>query len=303
MELVTILRELWHRRALVLIAAVLSFAVGLHMTQRVSLMPPKLQSKQFRVGLASTHVLLDTPDSQVVDLEPKGADALGTRTGLLANLMTSGPVRELIARDAGISQDQLLATSPSTTGLAVPTLLSQKAAESAKSPEAYILTVRADAELPIIAIDAQAPNAEKARKLADAAISGVTKYLKTVAASQRIPSAKQFVVRPLGSEVAAEALRGPRRLIGVALSFFLFIFLCTAIIVVAGIARGWRRAAAVEAQLKEATARLEAGEGSEPGIRTAPGEPSPEFGPDDVRPSAEVSDDGSLEVASSRRMR
>ena len=48
-------------------------------------------------------MLIDTPDSQVVDLEPKGADGLGTRANLLANLMASSPVRTIIARNAGVN--------------------------------------------------------------------------------------------------------------------------------------------------------------------------------------------------------
>ena len=60
---------------------------------RISLAPPKLESRQYHVGVASARVLVDTPDSQVVDLNPKGADALSSRASLLANLMASSPVK------------------------------------------------------------------------------------------------------------------------------------------------------------------------------------------------------------------
>ena len=39
---------------------------------RISLAPPKLESRQYHVGVASARVLVDTPDSQVVDLNPEG---------------------------------------------------------------------------------------------------------------------------------------------------------------------------------------------------------------------------------------
>ena len=77
MEFVTILRELWRQRALVLAGAALAIALGLMTAYKVSLAPPKLESRQYRVGVASARMLIDTPDSQVVDLEPKGADGLG----------------------------------------------------------------------------------------------------------------------------------------------------------------------------------------------------------------------------------
>jgi hypothetical protein len=251
MELVTILRELWRHRLLVIAGALLAISLGTIAAYRVSLAPPALHSRQFHVGLASTHLLIDTPDSQVVDLDPAGADALGTRTALLANLMVSAPVRTIIAQDAGLSPDQLLATTPSTTGMAVPTLLSQRAAAGLSSPEAYILTVNVEGNLPIISIQAQAPNAKAATRLADAATSGLRKYLSTVAATQQIPSSRKFVVRPMGADVAGEVVRGPRRLMAVIIVLFVFGFVCTAIVLTSGLARGWRQAAAWEARTED----------------------------------------------------
>ena len=80
-------------------------------------------------------MLVDTPDSQVVDLNPKGADALSTRANLLANLMVSTPVKWIIARDAGVPPDRLVAVAPSATGSGGPTVpptLSLKARRGSK---------------------------------------------------------------------------------------------------------------------------------------------------------------------------
>ena len=101
MEAITILRELWRLRYLVFLGAILALAIALMTAYRISLAPPKLESRQYHVGVASARVLVDTPDSQVVDLNPKGADALSSRASLLANLMASSPVKTIIARDAG----------------------------------------------------------------------------------------------------------------------------------------------------------------------------------------------------------
>jgi hypothetical protein len=128
----------------------------------------------------------------------------------------------------------------------VTTPLSQRAAASAKNPGAYVLTLRAGETLPIISIEAQAPSAEEAARLANGATTGLREYLKSIAAAQNIPDARRFVVTSLGPAQAADVVRGPRRLFALIASVFVFGFTCAAIILVSGLARGWREAAAVE---------------------------------------------------------
>lgn len=247
MEFVTILRELWRRRTLVVVSAVLAIAIGLLTGYKVSLAPPKLESRQYRVGVASGRMLIDTPDSQVVDLEPKGADGLGTRANLLANLMASTPVKAIIARHAGVNPADLVAVAPSmSAGPQVPTLLSDRAAKSASNPEAYVLTLRADETLPIVSVDAQAPDAARAARLADAATTGLRDYLASVAAAQNVPNARQIVLSTFGAAQSADVVRGPRRLFALLAALFTFGFACASVVVVAGIARGWRHAAEIE---------------------------------------------------------
>jgi hypothetical protein len=247
MEFVTILRELWRRRYLVALGALLAIGIGLATAYRVSATPPKLESRQYHVGAASARMLIDTPDSQVVDIDPKGADSLGVRANLLANLMASGPVKAIIAEHAGLRPEQLVSIAPSMTdGSQVPTLLSKRAAESAHNPGAYILTVRAGELLPIIDIEAQAPNAEQAARLADSATTGLRDYLKSTAAAQNVPNARQVVVSTLGAAQAADVVRGPRRLFAIIAMLFTFLFVCAIVVVVSGIARGWHQAAELE---------------------------------------------------------
>jgi hypothetical protein len=247
MEFVTILRELWRRRSLVALGGLLAICIGIMTGYRVSSVPPKLESRQYHVGLASARVLIDTPDSQVIDLDPKGADALSTRANLLANLMATGPVKTVIARQAGVSVNKLNAIAPSMSAdPTVTTPLTQRAAASAKSPDAYVLTIRAGETLPIIAIEAQAPTAEKAARLANAATVGLRTYLNSVAATQNIPDARRFVVTSLGPAQSADVVRGPRRLFAIVAFVLVLGFTCTAIILMSGLARGWRQAAADE---------------------------------------------------------
>jgi hypothetical protein len=265
MEFVTILRELWRRRYLVVLAAVLAIGIGVMTVYKVSLSPPGLQSRQYHVGLATARMLIDTPDSQVVDLSPKGADGLGTRANLLANLMASSPVKAIIAGHAGLDPDALVAIAPSTSaGPVVPTVLSQRAAESASNPESYVLTLRADETLPIISIDAQAPDAERAALLADAATTGLRDYLKSIAAAQNVPNARQLVISTLGPAQSGDMVRGPRRLIAFLATMFIFSLGCAAVIVISGLARGWRLAAELEDAHAERDAAVADGQ---PGVR------------------------------------
>jgi hypothetical protein len=253
MESITILRELWRLRYLVILAGMLALAIALMTAYRVSLSPPKLESRQYHVGLASARILIDTPDSQVVDLNPKGADALSSRASLLANLMASSPVKAIIARDAGVPASQLVAVAPSATGATAPTPLSQAASKSANVADVYLLTMQADETLPIIAIQAQAPDAEQAARLANAATSGLRDYLRSVAGAQNVPAARQVVISGLGAAQAADVVRGPRRLFAIIAFIFVFGLACFGLIMVSGIARGWRRAAELERSAAEAT--------------------------------------------------
>jgi hypothetical protein len=249
MESIIILRELWRLRLLVILGALLALFCAVLVSYRVSLPSMKLESRQYQVGVASARMLIDTPASQVVDLNPKGADTLNSRASLLANLMVSTPVKSIIARDAGVAPDRLVAiapTAPGSGGPSVPTTLSQKAAEASKTPGAYLLTLQSDETLPIISIDAQAPTAAAAARLANAATTGLRDYLRSVAGAQNLPAGRQIVVSGLGPAQAADQVRGPRKLFAIAAFVFVFGFACFAIIMITGIARGWRRAAALE---------------------------------------------------------
>ena len=77
-----------------------------------------------------------------------------------------------------------------SAGPQVPTLISERASKSATNPESFILTLRADETLPIVSIDAQAPDAQRAARLANAATTGLRDYLRSVAAAQNVPNAR-----------------------------------------------------------------------------------------------------------------
>jgi hypothetical protein len=242
MELVTILRRLWLRRYIVAAGLAVSLVAGLMAVYHV----PSFRSKQTHVGLAAARILVDTPHSQVVDVNPLGIDGIGTRANLLANLMTSAQVRALIAKDAGINPGDLAAVAPSDGAPPVPTLLSEDATKHSTPSSAYKLNVYSGT-LPIIQLQAEAPNAEQAARLANASVVALGSYLRSVATAQNIPPRKQIVVSGMGSAQASEVTHGPRKLIGLVVAIVIFSVFCASILIVEGIARGWRRAATFEA--------------------------------------------------------
>jgi hypothetical protein len=239
MELVTILRELWRLRVLVIVAGLIALLVGFAVAFRL----PSLESRKYEVGVATASLLVDTPNSQVVEVAPKGSDTLGVRANLIANLMAEGVVKTAIAERAGIAPEKLEGVAESAGGPPVVT--------GASKADAHVLTTRVVStfdgdRLPIIEIEAQAPDAAQAAKLADAAITGLRDYLDSKAASEQVPDADRLRVSGLGSPQARDVVRGPKNIFAVAAVIFVFALGCGAILGTLALIRGWRVAAAMD---------------------------------------------------------
>jgi hypothetical protein len=253
MEVVAMLRVLWRYRLLVVVAALLAALVGLSVAYRIGL-PPKLESRQYHVGVGSVTALVDTPSSQIVDLGPDtGADitTLAARASLLANLMTSSPIKDEIASRAGVAPDELIAVSPAAAAPGAGAAPSVSGASvSAKNPKANILTAKIpnleSGEIPIIAVSTQAPDAAAAARLANESIAVLKAHLQTVAGIDKVPDARRVVVRQLGQARSATVSRGPAPLMAMAAAFFVFVFGCVTILGVFALVNGWRRAAELE---------------------------------------------------------
>lgn len=238
MDTVTILRELWRRRVFVGAIAFAAVFVGLMISYRISLPP---ESRKYEVGVASARILVDTPNSQVVEVAPTGSETLGGRANLLANLMTEGEVKAAIARGAGLAPKQLLAVAETAAEpQTVP--LSAK-----RNPTAPLLTTRLVTNptgdpLPIIEIETQAADAPRAARLAVAAVSGLRAYLDSKAAVESVPDARRLRVTGLGAPQARMEVRGPKRVVALAGAIFIFLLGCAAIIGLSALVRNWHAA-------------------------------------------------------------
>lgn len=246
MEAVTILRELWRRRLLVALVAVAAALVGFLLAYRVGYPP---EPRQYEVGLATARVLVDTPQSQVIKVDPKGSDTLGLRAAVLANLMVEGEAKEAIARRAGLEPRKLKAVSESATEVDASGSEPQPVStETPNNPNVHLIRTRVIAnpdgeQLPIIEAHVQAPDAAAATKLANATITGLTDYLDSrAAAAVDVEERTRLRISGLGTTQAEVAARGPGKAVAVGAALFLFVVGCGAILLISALARGWRAA-------------------------------------------------------------
>jgi hypothetical protein len=253
MSVVVALRRLRRRRRLVVLTLIVACAVGVAITRNI----PSLTSRQHRVGIASASALVDSSRSQVADLgDSSGTDVvtLAGRASLLASLMTSSPIKDTIAARAGINPADLIAEGPATvTGTGSPGPSVPDAPISMSNPKASLLDATvptlAAGQIPVIQVNTQAPTAAIAANLADAAFTALQTEIRSLAATDRIPTLEQVVIRPLGLANAAESSQGPGPLLGIVAAIVAFLLGCGAILGIASVGEALRAESAQEQAL------------------------------------------------------
>lgn len=248
MQLVAFLQELLRFRLAVIAAAVLALMVTTSMSYRIYF-PPKLESRQYQVGVASARALLDTPNSQVVNAnsDSTGIDiaTLAGRASLLASLMTSAPIKDQIAARAGTPKGTLVTP---TAGAASPAGDISDSSVKEADPRASLLSASipsADSGLPMIVVDTQAPDPAQAARLADAAIAELKAHLASVAATERLAPDRRLVVSQLGPARSAWASKGPSRMMSFVAGFFVFALAIGGILGLSWLMRNWNQTADV----------------------------------------------------------
>jgi hypothetical protein len=163
MEVLPALRLLWRRRRLLVAGALVAVAIGIAFGR------PQTTSS----ALARTRVALDTTTSQLVASAPNGADTLPWRASLLMHLMATDATQGQLAQRLGVARDQVAVVDVHFSVPEIPASMPQVAADAANITVApYVLTVyRLNAALPVISIDAAAPDRAGAKRLAAAAVA------------------------------------------------------------------------------------------------------------------------------------
>jgi hypothetical protein len=273
MSLVSVLRLLWRARLLVAVGTVPALLIGAIPAYHVSIgAPPRFESRGHSLGIASADVLVDSKSSQAVDLgeEPVLIDIPGliARARLLANLIATSPLRDQIARQAGIDPRTFLATAPSI-GFDSPR--PAPATSTARQPN--VMNVTFNEALPIVTINAEAADEAAAARIASVAASELGRYVGSLVAQDKVPGAHELVVKPLGAPVQATVRRGPRRLSGAIGFAFVFGLWCAAIVAVSRFTRGLREAAAE----RSPGSRAGVGDALVPGVVALPHVPAGEI--------------------------
>jgi hypothetical protein len=228
LEILAFLRALWRRRLLVAVGAAVAIALAVILSGGDS----------SRLGTASARVVLDTPDSQLVHAEPPGADSLGWRAAVLADLAATRPLKTQIARELRIPLDRLAVVAPQRAEPSVATPLARSAAEAAAiTPEPYVVAIRSRDPLPIISIDASAPSRSGAAKLAAAAETALVAASRTPADAYDV---QEFLVERVGPIRTDEVVNAPRRVVGLVAAAVVFGLWCLAVMVATS-AAGRRR--------------------------------------------------------------
>jgi hypothetical protein len=240
MNTVSILRGLWGKRRLVACVAVVAVLVGYAIGVGMSF-PPNVKGKK-PTGVASVRLLVDTPSSQVVNVDPVGLDLLTARANLLASLMVNGVLKGTIAERAGLQPNQLSGADP---GVGVPS--GQGATAARQTP--YVLTTNVlndnsagpdSNPLPIIVVGTQAPTAAGAANLANAAVAGLQDYIASLASTQNVPQSRRLRVTSLGAPNATEVAQGPKIALGLGLTLLIFLAGCALILWITALIREWR---------------------------------------------------------------
>jgi hypothetical protein len=232
MELVALLRVLWRHRIVVALGGVVAIGLALMLTRG-----PTIHS-----GVASMRVRLDTTTSELLVSNPPGAPTLGWRAQLLGDVMTTDTIRLQVARAMRTSADNVLITTPAQSVPAIPVSLpvaALEAAATAASSKPFQVDVLAASPLPIIRIDARAPTRRDAARLVTVTANLIRVTARAGAAAPGFPDLQpqDLAVRDTGPVRSRDIVNGPRRAMAAAVAFVVFVFWCSVVTLVAGLAR------------------------------------------------------------------
>lgn len=238
------LRELWRLKVGLGIALLVALIAATQILYGISLFPPGLERRSLDVATASTHVLVDTPRSTMIDLRQNVYEiqSLSQRAVILGNVMASPPVREYIGRRIGVAPERIGAAGPLTPDQprAIEGTESEPhTSDILKRPDEYRLSIQANPTVPVLDIYAQAPDAEAAKDLANAAVDGLQDYLDAVAVERGTAAINQVELEQLGRARSGVINDGAGVTIALVVFALVFAVSSAAVVFVARVRRGW----------------------------------------------------------------
>lgn len=221
MELAQILVQLWRRRLAVAAVAAFAVVVAIALAYKISIFPPGVSHRSTSNGTAETHILVDSPRSSVADLN-RSFDPLTARAQVLAQLMTTAPVIDRIAKIAGVPASAITASDDNST-LNVPTsevepTASIRSSDITRESLHYRITFRAEPEQPTVTVFGQAPTAAGAIKITNAAAKGAAEWVRDTQNRQLVPDSRRTQLTQLGAATGGTVNAGASRIVA-ALAF------------------------------------------------------------------------------------
>lgn len=248
--------SLWQLRLGVALSFVIALGAAAWSLGEVRVLPPGFTPRALELGAASTQVVVDTPQSTLIDLrrDTYSFEGLRNRSVLLGNVMASLPVRQEIAKAVGVPVEVLQVAAPRTPEqprAVVGAGAERHTTDILKSNDQYRLSIQANPTVPILDIYAQAPSAATATKLADAAVDALTAHLDEVASTEATPKKDQIRLMQLG-RARGGVINGSIDWQAPLLAFVLtFGVACATVVLIARIKQGWKIAALAEQQFAE----------------------------------------------------
>ena len=242
MALVETIRQLWQRKLLVGLVLALAIAAAILSTYRVS--SSGLEKRSLAVAAASSQILVDSPDSTLVQGAELGTfEALATRAKIYGQYLASPSAREEIAERAGVPTRSIATSGPFSSATGQSNYSSQSSEERAgellQEGAGNRLVFTAQEGVPILTVDAQSADTDTALALASASFATLEHYVHSLEADGK-PVRQGVTVRELGAPEGG-TLGGSNNLILLVLAFLLVFGLgCAAILLVPTFAQRWR---------------------------------------------------------------
>jgi hypothetical protein len=273
-ELVRIIEKLWRHRLLVSAGSVLATLAALATAYHLTLLPPTMTPRSIEFGSASTQVLIDADTSPLLDLSAQ-LEPLSSRAEIYARLVESNEVRAAIAREAGITAEEIViegrggelgARSTREPGA------EQRANQLRGEAQSNRVLVVAEQGLPVVSIYTQSATAEAAIVLAEAAADGLVSYLTDLQSARRVPERRKVAFRALGEAEGGMVNSGASKVVAVMAFLSVMGLWMVFVLMITGVREGLqeskrRRESADEPHLREAEGgapRPEAGEPADP---------------------------------------
>ncbi len=242
------LHRLWQLRLGVIVSFLLALVAATWSVAEIHLAPLGLTSRVQPSASASVNVIVDTPESSMIDLrqDTGSISVLRTRSVLIGTVVASAAVRSAIARRAGVPLETLEVTPPASTPLTGGDGSKVERDGSQRLVQPNSITIRTSETVPLMEIFTRAQTTRTAELLADAAVEETRSYLSRLSGQQRTPATSRIRLVGLGRAEGSVLDEG----IGLKTPILVFVFVfgiaCASLVSVARLRSDLRQAALAE---------------------------------------------------------